>query len=507
MKKYLSNNLLMKIISLFAAVFIWVLVAYNLNPESTKTFTVPVQLVNKDQLKANGMTIVGDTPTVEIEVKARLLDIGKISASDFVVEADMNKLYGEDEDHKRCNLEKKDPVNNRDLILSWNPKSVYIDIKTEPLIERKFAIYPISDNVTLAPDFMKGKVTVSPSEITIRGRRSDVSRIYQAVVYISGQDVNEGFTENYIPVLVDEKMNELKPGAGNDLTSIEPITQMVTATVPVMLSKSLTVTVKPTGTPADGYYLRSATSSREKVNVIGPKEDLKSISEIVLDPDINYLSDSKTESISLTRYLISVSENIKLAENESDMIIVELNIEKKPQKLYRFDKIEMENKNPLYEYTMKKDTYEIEVEFESDQVDKPQTENIRVSVDVAGMEIGDERTFTPTIVLPEGCTLIRKEDVTITVSEKTTPYVPPTQEPEPPTIPPTDPPIIETEPQTTGLPPETEPVTEAPVIETEPVTEPETPEVPTETEPLTEEIPTEEVTSEEPGETLLPVEE
>ena len=107
MKKFLSNNLLMKIISLFAAVFIWVLVAYNLNPESTKTITVPVQLVNKDQLKAKGMTIVGDDPTVEIEVKARLLDIGKITASDFVVEADMNKLYGEDEEHKRCNLEKE----------------------------------------------------------------------------------------------------------------------------------------------------------------------------------------------------------------------------------------------------------------------------------------------------------------------------------------------------------------------------------------------------------------
>ena len=500
MKKFLSNNLLMKIISLFAAVFIWVLVAYNLNPESTKTITVPVQLVNKDQLKAKGMTIVGDDPTVEIEVKARLLDIGKITASDFVVEADMNKLYGEDEEHKRCNLEKRNPVNNANLILSWDPKSVYIDIDTEPLIERKFAIVPISDNVTLAPDFMKGKVTVSPSEITIRGRRSDVSRIYQAVVYISGQDVNEGFTENYIPVLVDEKMNELKLGPGNDLTSIDPLTSTVTATVPVMLSKSLNVLVKPTGTPADGYFLREATSSREKVNVIGPKEDLKSISEIVLDPDISNLSGSKTESISLTRYLISVSENIKLAENESDMITVELNIDKKPKKLYRFDKIEMENKNPLYEYTMQKDAYEIEVEFESDQVDKPQTENIRVSIDVAGMQIGDERTFSPVIELPEGCTLLRKDDVTILVSEKTTPYIPPIPETEAPTAPP----IIETEAPTPELPPETEPETTEPVIETEPETEPQTSEIPVETEPSTEDYSTEEATAEE---TELPVEE
>lgn len=484
MKKFLRNNLLMKIVSLLAAVFIWVLVAYNLNPESTKTLTVPVKLTNVDQLEANGTTIVDDRITVEIEVKARLLDIGKITAADFVVEADMQKLYGDDEVYKRCNLEKKDPVNNANIILSWNPKSVYIDVETEPLIERKFAIVPISDSVTLAPDFMKGKVTVNPSEITIRGRRSDVSKIYQAVVYISGQDVNEGFTETYTPTLVDEKMNELKPGT--DLPSISPITQLVTATVPVMLSKSLTVTVKPTGTPADGYYLRDATSSREKVNVIGPKDDLKSISEIVLDPDISNLSEAKTESISLTRYLISVSENIKLAENESDMITVELDITKKPQKLYRFDKIEMENKNPLYEYTMSKDTYNIEVEFDSDQVDKPLTENIRVSVNVAGMEIGDERTFSPVIELPEGCTLIRKDDVTIIVSEKTTPYVPPTQETEPPT----DPPVIPTEPQT-EIPPETQPETPEIPTETEPVTseeptepetEPETPEIPTEPE-------------------------
>ena len=204
----------------------------------------------------------------------------------------------------------------------------------------------------ITPDYLKGKVTVSPSEITVRGRRSDVSRIYQAVVYISGQDVNEGFSEKVTPVLVDEKQNELKPVT--DLKSVAEITSTVTATVPVMLSKSLSISVKATGTPADGYYLREATPSREKINVIGPKEDLKSLSEIVLDPDISNLSESKTETIQLARYLLKVSENIKLADNEENSITVDLDIAKKPTKLYRFDKIEMENKNPLFEYTMRR---------------------------------------------------------------------------------------------------------------------------------------------------------
>lgn len=462
MKNMLKNNLLMKIISLFAGVFIWILVVYNLNPMATKTFTVPVTFINQSKLEAQGQTWVGDRPTVELTVSARSLDIGSISADDFVVEGDLAGMYGLSEDQKHCDIVVK-TVRNENIIEKVELQTTWIYVDIEPFIERKFAIVPISDNVSLAPDYLKGKVTVSPSEITIRGRRSDVSRIYQAVVYISGQDVNEGFTERVTPVLVDEKQNELKPVT--DLKSVAEITSTVTATVPIMLSKSLNISVKATGTPAEGYYLREATPSREKINVIGPKEDLKSLSEIVLDPDISNLSESKTESIQLARYLLKVSENIKLADNEENSITVDLDIAKKPTKLYRFDKIEMENKNPLFEYSMVKDTYEIEVEFDSDKVDRPQVENIRVSVNVAGLQIGEVYTFSKSsvnVVLPEGCTLLRKDDVEISVSEKTTQFNPPTI-PEPPTEAPTVAP--------------TEPITEPP-------TEPSTPEVlPTETVP------------------------
>ena len=200
------------------------------------------------------------------------------------------------------------------------------------------------------------------------------------------------------------------------------------------------------------------------------------MSEIVLDPDISNLSESKTETIQLARYLLKVSENIKLADNEENSITVDLDIAKKPTKLYRFDKIEMENKNPLFEYTMTPDTYEIEVEFDSDKVDRPQVENIRVSVNVAGLQIGEVHTFSKSsvnVVLPEGCTLLRKDDVEISVSEKTTQFNPPTF-PEPPTEAPTVAP--------------TEPVTEPP-------TEPSTPEIlPTETVPEETQEPTPEET-------------
>lgn len=486
MKNMLKNNLLMKIISLFAGVFIWIFVVYNLNPMATKSFTVPVTFINQNKLEAEGQTWVGDTPTIELTVSARSLDIGSISAEDFVVEGDLAGLYGLNDDQKQCNILVK-TIRNEDIIEKVEASATWIYVSIEPFIERKFAIVPISDNVSLAPDYLKGKVTVSPSEITVRGRRSDVSRIYQAVVYISGQDVNEGFSETVTPILVDEKQNELKPGT--DLKSVAEITSTVTATVPVMLSKSLNISVKATGTPADGYYLREATPSREKINVIGPKEDLKSLSEIVLDPDISNLSESKTETIQLARYLLKVSENIKLADNEENTITVDLDIAKKPTKLYRFDKIEMENKNPLLEYSMTKDTYEIEVEFDSDKVDRPQVENIRVSVNVAGLQIGEVHTFSKSsvnVVLPEGCTLLRKDDVEISVSEKTTQFNPPTL-PEPST----EEPVV----------PTLEPITEAP-------TEPATPEVPpTETEPVetSEEAPEEtlpESTEEVPTETI-----
>ncbi len=85
MEKKLSNNIGLKVLSVFLAFFVWLAVVNINNPEDSDSKEVPLDIVNEGILTSNGKTyeLLTDKDTVTVSYRVRTLDKAGISASDF----------------------------------------------------------------------------------------------------------------------------------------------------------------------------------------------------------------------------------------------------------------------------------------------------------------------------------------------------------------------------------------------------------------------------------------
>ena len=95
MEKKLSNNLGLKILSVFLAFFVWLAVVNISNPEKPGSQEVTLEILNDDVLEASGKTyeLMGDRSTVTISYKVRTLDSANIKPTDFRAYIDLSDMY------------------------------------------------------------------------------------------------------------------------------------------------------------------------------------------------------------------------------------------------------------------------------------------------------------------------------------------------------------------------------------------------------------------------------
>ena len=76
MEKKLSNNIGLKVLSVFLAFFVWLAVVNINNPEDSDSKEVPLDIVNEGILTSNGKTyeLLTDKDTVTVSYRVRTLD-------------------------------------------------------------------------------------------------------------------------------------------------------------------------------------------------------------------------------------------------------------------------------------------------------------------------------------------------------------------------------------------------------------------------------------------------
>ena len=90
--KTLTNNLGFKLLAVFFAIILW-LVVYNVDdPVVTRTYSTSVSMVNQDTIQDKYFEILDNTNTVEFSVSAKRSVLDKIDDGDFSASADFNDL-------------------------------------------------------------------------------------------------------------------------------------------------------------------------------------------------------------------------------------------------------------------------------------------------------------------------------------------------------------------------------------------------------------------------------
>lgn len=160
MEKKLSNNIGLKVLSVFLAFFVWLAVVNINNPEDSDSKEVPLDIVNEGILTSNGKTyeLLTDKDTVTVSYRVRTLDKAGISASDFRAYIDLADIY-EPTGAVPVKIEVK---NNRRLLDTPVAKPGVIRVKTEDLQRKSFEIRAKVIGEA-AEGYDKGTPSVSPN--------------------------------------------------------------------------------------------------------------------------------------------------------------------------------------------------------------------------------------------------------------------------------------------------------------------------------------------------------
>lgn len=322
MKKYkFTNNLGLKIMALVFAACLWLIVVNIDDPVETSTFrNIPVTVQNAKAVTNLGMTytILDDTESVSVVVKAKRSVLAKISASDIEATADMAEMQ----------IKSLVPITatvksfEGQYTAEATPGNLKVKIEDETM-----KVFPLTVSTSGTPrdgyviDY--SAMTTNPESISVTGSESLVSSIDKAVakVDVSGISKSEVLTAEL--VYFDSNGNPVSRSQLEDNLGEEGVTVDVT----VLNTKSVGLDFSVSGSPADGYVYGGLTCEPEQIQVCGSEEALASLIAIEIpsyEIDLSQATEKFEKTVDILPYL---PEGIGLVDETASNILVTVTIE------------------------------------------------------------------------------------------------------------------------------------------------------------------------------------
>lgn len=382
--KHLTNNIGLKLLSILFSVVLWMVVVNVADPDGTKTFSVAVNIQNKDIIEQMGKVpdVVGDTDIAVFSVSGPRSYVEDMDADDFNVTADLGQVDLSDEDQMKLVRIDITPKKNEKYI-KIHQKTVNMQITLEELAEKNFVISPIIRG-TPAAGCAIGDVEVTPNLLSVSGPQSIVSKISKVTATINVNGISSDVTDNVVPVLYDEE--------GNVISSelLETNQSMVNIKANILGTKSLTIRCDVTGEPADGYEYTGLEYAPQTVTVKGEAGILNSWNVLTIPEgviDITGATGNVENTIDITEYL---PEGVSLVDEEANQIAVKALITQKQTKVFNFPtaNIGVDGLRSNYELTYNVTAVPVTIRASQEKIDGFDINGIQASLDASGLEPG-----------------------------------------------------------------------------------------------------------------------
>ena len=263
---HLKRNWPAKLLSLLAAIVMWFFIMRDQNPVMEVTYTVPVQVQN-----LNSGYIVEDAPdTVRIVLTGPRDTIISMKSDNLRAYIDAS---GVKPGQNNVTIGFTPPAGMS--LVEIKPDSIIINV--DEYAERKVSVETVpigkfSDDIALK------SVTIVPKEVTVSGRKQLVNAVSKVVmkVNVAGQTKNFSAVSNL----------EAWDTAGNVLdVHISPNQGQVQYELNLLRKdKAVSIAIPTVGTVADGYEIKSISTTPVQVTVTGREEMIDSVSEIQTEP-------------------------------------------------------------------------------------------------------------------------------------------------------------------------------------------------------------------------------
>lgn len=330
--KTLSNNFGFKVLALFFAFTLWLMV-YNLeDPTKTKTMMINVGIENRDTIENMGKyyEVIEGTNKVSFSVTAARSVLDKLDESDFIATADMERItIDEDNSIGTIPIEIECVANLNENAIKLSTTSKNLKVLLEDLMIKQFVV---SANTVgnVADGYALGHVEVTaPNVLKVSGPKSIVKKIASVAATIDVGGMYDSWTTYKVaPTLYDKNGKEI------DTTRLTLSNSTVNVSAEILNVKEVAISVRPTGTPASGHMVTAISSNPTTIALKGNKAILNHINAIEIPErlvSVQGLTEDLTVSIDVSEYIPS---DVSLVNAEHAIVEITVSIDKIKEKVF-----------------------------------------------------------------------------------------------------------------------------------------------------------------------------
>jgi YbbR domain-containing protein len=382
MARWLVNNVSLMVLAVLMAFLVWVVASLQQDPIVENTLSAPVVIVSPP----NDQTILASTlpASVTVRMRAPQSTFDALGAGSVQVPVDLSQLgVGE-------HVVKLEPVVRASpaMVLSWRPVTASVTIAE--VISTSVPVRVVLEGVP-AIGYRAQPPLADPEQVLVTGARQIIEQLERLEVKVNIEGARSTVEQTARP------MARSRDGA--TITNIVLSPTIVAVRVPLeQLSnfKDLAVRVRPVGQPAEGYAITSISVSPQVVTVFGPREAIQQLPGFIDTLEVSV--SGATQDVE-QRVGLNVPPNISpIGDNMT--VLVRVRIE--PQQGAR-----TVSRRPIIVgigdgLTAKVSPLTVDIVLAGPQptLNRLTLDNVRVEVDVTGLEVGVHQ-LTPKVTVPE----------------------------------------------------------------------------------------------------------
>ena len=204
MKEKLTNNILLKILSLLIAFFVWLIVVNADNPIMTESFVISdVQLLNEAYIDADGKMCMQDEEQepIRVTIRAERKILDGISVSDIRAVADLQQAVSLDTDPVMVPITAFcDGISPDNIEVTPQNLSLHVEDKDT----QEFVVNVTTDNTRPDREYEVGTLTSNPEKLKITGPISLINKIDRVNAAIDVTDASEDVTQETEVTVIDK---------------------------------------------------------------------------------------------------------------------------------------------------------------------------------------------------------------------------------------------------------------------------------------------------------------
>ena len=399
MKEYLKKDLTYKILSIVFAVLLW----FTINPVKTGHYTVPINIINEESLKANGLVLNSNSfakyATVTVLERVDVLDA--IKDYDFEVTLDLSKVKTVENKIIELNppiyMGRENISNN-----SIDIKPKYVELDLGKIEENPFVVQ-VETSGDVASGYEIISKTVNPDTVKIEALDSVIANVGSVKTYIDVSGLNRDL-EIQKKCKVFNKSGEEMPELSKGLN----------VTVNIEVGKRVPVIPITEGNPDNDYVEGASKVKPESVlltEIDGKADTLSQINDVSTVPvSLENATQTFTKQV-----LLQLPEGVKLVSSSREVSVeveiiplIERSFIVIPRNITIIGKPTEGNYN--YEIT---EPVAIKLKGKADDLSKVKVTDLIPSIDVEKLDEGIHN-IPLSVILPSGVTQV--EDVLVSVN-------------------------------------------------------------------------------------------